>query len=52
VLLGATGLGTFLGHRVRHLSESPKEPWGILQGALLGVVGLLLAFGLSLAVSR
>ena len=42
----------FLGHRVRHLSESLKEPFGVLQGALLGVVALLLAFGLSLAVSR
>ncbi len=52
VILGATGLGVFLGHRVRHLSESLREPFGVLQGALLGVVGLLLAFGLSLAVSR
>jgi Flp pilus assembly protein TadB len=52
VLLGATGLGIFLGHRVRHLSSDLKEPFGILQGALLGLVGLLLAFGLSLAVSR
>jgi hypothetical protein len=52
VIFGATGLGVFLGHRVRHLSESLKEPFGVLQAALLGVVGLLLAFGLSLAVSR
>jgi hypothetical protein len=52
VILGATALGVFLGHRVRHLSESLKEPFGVLQAALLGVVGLLLAFGLSLAVSR
>jgi hypothetical protein len=52
VLLGATALGIFLGRRVRHLSDSLKEPFGILQGALLGLVGLLLAFGLSLAVSR
>lgn len=52
VIFGATGLGVFLGHRVRHLSESLREPFGILQGALLGVVGLILAFGLSLAVSR
>jgi hypothetical protein len=52
VILGATGLGVFLGRRVRHLSDSLKEPFGVLQGALLGVVGLLLAFGLSLAVSR
>ena len=52
MILGATGLGVFLGHRVRHLSEDLKEPFGVLQAALLGVVGLLLAFGLSLAVSR
>jgi hypothetical protein len=52
VILGATGLGVFLGRRVRHLSDSLKEPFGVLQAALLGVVGLLLAFGLSLAVSR
>jgi hypothetical protein len=52
VLLGATGVGAFLGHRVRHLSDDLKEPFGILQAALLGLVGLLLAFGLSLAVSR
>jgi hypothetical protein len=52
VIVGATGVGIYLGRRVRHLSESLREPFGILQGALLGVVGLLLAFGLSLAVSR
>ena len=52
VILGATGLGVFLGRRVRHLSESLKEPFGVLQAALLGLVALLLAFGLSLAVSR
>src|SRR4029453_13038071 len=52
VILGATGLGIFLGHRVRHLSETLKEPFGVLQAALLGLVALLLAFGLSLAVSR
>ena len=50
--LGATALGVFLGHRVRHLSDSLKEPFGVLQAALLGLVGLLLAFGLSLALSR
>jgi hypothetical protein len=52
IVLGATALGHFLGRRVRHLSEDLKEPFGVLQGALLGVVGLILAFGLSLAVSR
>lgn len=52
LLFGATALGAFLGHRVRHLSESLSEPFGVLQAALLGVVGLILAFGLSLAVTR
>jgi hypothetical protein len=52
VVLGTTALGAFCGHRVRHLSDSLKEPFGVLQAALLGLVALLLAFGLSLAVSR
>ncbi|UJA21228.1 DUF4239 domain-containing protein [Thermoleophilia bacterium SCSIO 60948] len=51
-VLGATALGTFAGQRVRHLSESFGEPLGVLQAAFLGVVGLLLAFGLSLSLSR
>src|SRR3954452_12196471 len=51
-ILGAALLGAFLGRRVKHLADSLKEPFGILQAALLGLVGLLLAFGLSLAVSR
>jgi hypothetical protein len=51
-LLGATGAGALLGRRARDSSEALKEPFGVLQAALLGVVGLLLAFGLSLAVSR
>jgi hypothetical protein len=52
VILGAVALGAFIGHRVRHLSESLSESFGVMQGALLGVVGLILAFGLSLALSR
>src|SRR3954447_4605008 len=52
VMLGATGLGILIGHRVREQADELKEPIGILQAALLGFVGLLLAFGLSLAVSR
>jgi hypothetical protein len=51
-VLGAAALGAFLGRRVKHLADDLKEPFGILQAALLGLVGLLLAFGLSLAVSR
>lgn len=52
VLFGATGLGYLVGRRVRHLSDSLTESFGVLQAALLGVVGLILAFGLSLALSR
>src|SRR4051794_34341527 len=52
VLMGATLLGAALGRRYRHHSATLKEPFGVLQAALLGLVGLLLAFGLSLAVSR
>jgi hypothetical protein len=51
-ILGATTVGVLIGKRVAHLSSSLSEPLGVLQGALLGVVGLILAFGLSLAVSR
>jgi hypothetical protein len=51
-VLGATAVGVLLGHRMRHLSDTLKEPFGVLQAALLGVVGLILAFGLSLAVTR
>ncbi|HEY6112544.1 MAG TPA: hypothetical protein VIV37_00425 [Gaiellaceae bacterium] len=40
------------GRYLRENSETYREPIGVLQGALLGVVGLILAFGLSLAVGR
>lgn len=49
---GATAAGALAARRARHLSDTLTEPFGILQGALLGVVGLILAFGLSLALSR
>ena len=47
-----TAAGVVLGRLLRKHSESLREPFGALQAALLGVVGLILAFGLSLAVSR
>jgi hypothetical protein len=50
--LGSTALGFAVGRRVRHLSGTLSESFGVLQGAMLGVVGLILAFGLSLALSR
>ena len=52
VVLGTTGLGVLLGRSQRHRSDSLREPLAVLQAALLGVVGLILAFGLALAVGR
>ena len=47
-----TAAGLLLGRRMRRHHETLREPFGAMQGALLGVVGLILAFGLSLAVGR
>jgi len=52
IILGTTALGLVLGHRMHHRSQHLREPFGVLQAALLGLVGLLLAFGLALAVGR
>jgi hypothetical protein len=52
VVGGVTVVGLAAGRYLRHHSETLREPLGVLQAALLGVVGLLLAFGLSLAVGR
>lgn len=48
----ATLLGFATGRYLRKHSETLREPFGVLQAALLGVVGLILAFGLTLAVGR
>jgi len=52
VVASVTGAGVLLGRHLREHHETLREPFGVLQGALLGVVGLILAFGLSLAVGR
>jgi hypothetical protein len=52
VVFGATGLGLLFGYYLRHRSDHLREPLGVLQSALLGLVGLVLAFGLALAVGR
>jgi hypothetical protein len=52
VVIVATAIGWRIGKAVRHRSEDLREPFSVLQGALLGFMGLVLAFGLSLAVGR
>jgi hypothetical protein len=52
VVFGATAFGLALARFVRHRSEHLREPLGVLQGALLTLVGLVLAFGLALALGR
>ena len=52
VVGGASILGVLVGRYLRAHSDTYREPFGALQGALLGVVGLILAFGLTLAVGR
>ncbi|HEX6762933.1 MAG TPA: hypothetical protein VF094_09045 [Gaiellaceae bacterium] len=52
VVGGATGIGFLSGRYLREHEAKLREPFGVLQGALLGVVALILAFGLTLAVGR
>lgn len=46
------GVGATIGRKLRDRPTAQREPVGVVQGALLGLVGLMLAFGLSMAVSR
>src|SRR5215469_9980432 len=52
VVASVTAAGVALGRFLRQKSEVLREPFGALQGALLGLVALILAFGLTLAVGR
>jgi hypothetical protein len=52
IILGATITGLLLGTRASRKSEGAREPFAVLQTTLLGFMGLVLAFGLSLAISR
>jgi hypothetical protein len=45
VVLGATALGLAVGKRLRARSEGFREPFAAVQTALLGLVGLIWAFG-------
>jgi ABC-type multidrug transport system fused ATPase/permease subunit len=56
IIFGIVGLatlaGVFVGRELRKHHDTLREPFSVLQGALLGLVALILAFGLSLAVGR
>jgi hypothetical protein len=52
VIVAATLVGYLSGRYLRKHQEILREPFGVLQAALLGLVGLILAFGLSLALGR
>ena len=49
---GAAAVGTVVGRRMRARPGTDHESVGVVQGTLLGLVGLLLAFGLTMAVGR
>jgi hypothetical protein len=52
IILGFVALGYLAGRVLRDHLETLREPVGVVQGALLALVGLGLAFGLSLALGR
>jgi MFS family permease len=52
VVFLACVIGGVLGGLHSDRKERLREPLGIVQGAILGVVGLVLAFGLTLAIDR
>jgi hypothetical protein len=49
---GCTAAGIVVGRRAGSRPDVNVEPVGVVQGTLLGLVGLLLAFGLTMAVGR
>ena len=52
VVLAFVAVGYGIGRLLRGHSETLREPVGTVQGALLALVGLILAFGLTLAIGR
>ena len=52
VIVGTTVAGLVAGGQLRKRGDALREPFGVLQTATLGIVALLLAFGLSLAIGR
>jgi hypothetical protein len=52
VMAVTTAAGLLIGRRMAAQGEHMREPFGVLQAALIGFMGLILAFGLSLALGR
>ena len=52
IVVGSALAGLLVGRSRREHHHGLKESSGVLQGALLGFMGLVLAFGLSLALGR
>jgi hypothetical protein len=51
-LFGATAIGIVVGRAIHSRRDGLREPLTVVQAALVGLVALLLAFGLSMAVDR
>ena len=52
VVGGAVAVGFVVGRYIRSRPDPNRESVGVVQATLLGLVGLLLAFGLTMAVGR
>jgi hypothetical protein len=52
LVLGFVAVGYLGGWVLRQQAETLREPVGIVQGAFFALVGLILAFGLTLAIGR
>lgn len=52
IVAGAVALGVSIGRIIRRRPDQDPESLGPVQAALLGFVGLLLAFGLSMSTAR
>ncbi len=52
IMFGATAVGLVAGRAVSRHADGLSEPIGVVQSALLTLVGLVLAFGLAMAVGR
>ena len=52
IVLGFVAVGYLTGRFLRMQAETLREPVGIVQGAFFALVGLILAFGLTLAIGR